>query len=168
MFCLPIRKTRGKCQPYWVNSLVAFVIFSAKRNCGGWAFIPCCVDDFGPTWLPHSRYPWVFWTWTKTCFFSHPLDKALEDTPTKHFKVSSTTGVEIQPFRRGLWNIGKGFRHPSLKLLLPIFSRKGWRKYRQKSFCTSPIDSEAIWQVVFSPVEFVSFRNTYIRGLLAI
>ncbi len=131
--------------------MVAFVIFSAKRNCGGWAFIPCCVDDFVLTWLPHSRYPWVFWTWTKTCFFSHPLGKALEDTLTKHLKVSSTAGVEVQPLGRGLWNTGKGFRHPLLKLLLSIFSREGWRKNRQKSFCNSPIASKAIWQDVFSP-----------------
>ncbi len=131
--------------------MVALIVFSAKRNCGGWAFILCCVDDFGLTWLPHSRYPWIFWAWTKTCFFSHHLDKDLEGTPTKHFKVSSTAGVEVQHFGRGLWNTGKGFLHPSLKLLLSIFSKEGWRKYRQGSFCTFPIDSKAICQVVSSP-----------------
>ncbi len=43
-------------------------------------------------------------------------------------------------FRWGLWNTGISFRLPSLQVLLSMFSRKGWRKFGQKSFPISPID----------------------------
>ncbi len=59
----------------------------------GWVSIPWSDDDFGLTWLPHSRYSRVFWMWMPTCFFSLPLDAALE--------VRAAARGEGQPFRWG-------------------------------------------------------------------
>ncbi len=87
----------------------------------------------------------------RSCFFSLPLDAALEDTPTKYSKVRATAEGEGQHFRWGLWNTGISSRLPSLQLLLSMFSRKGLRKFGQKSFPMSPIDWTLISPFPYSP-----------------
>ncbi len=32
-----------------------------KRDCSGWAFIPCSGNDFGLFWIPNWRYSRAFW-----------------------------------------------------------------------------------------------------------
>ncbi len=54
--------------------------------------------------------------------------------------VGATAEGEGRYFRWGLWNTGISSRLPSLQLLLSMFSRNRWRKFRQKSFSISPID----------------------------
>ncbi len=73
-------------------------------------------------------------------FTSLPLDAALADSATRHFKVRATTEGKGRPFRWGLWNAGISSRFPSLQLLLSIFSGKGWGTLGQKSFPNCPID----------------------------
>ncbi len=48
--------------------------------------------------------------------------------------------------RWGLWNTGMSYQHPSLRLLLSIFSRNCWRKFGQKSFPIAPSD----WTLISS------------------
>ncbi len=104
------------------------------------AFIPCRGDDFGPTWLPHSRYSRVFWMWILIFFSFLPLDTAQEGTPKRYSKVRATAEGEGWPFWWAMWNTGISPRLPSLRLFLSIFSRKGWRKFGQKSFPILPTD----------------------------
>ncbi len=116
-----------------------------------WAFIPCSGDDFGLTWLPPSRYSRTFRILIRTCFSSLPLDAAYEGTPTRHSKGRTTVKGESRQFRWGLWNTGKSSRLLSLQLLLSMFSRNGWRKFKQKSFPISPIDWTLISPFPYSP-----------------
>ncbi len=78
--------------------------------------------------------------------FSLPLIAAIKGTHTKYSKVRTTVGGEGQLFRWGLWNIGISSRLPSLQLLLSMFSRRGLRKFGQKSFSIFPID----WNLISS------------------
>ncbi len=82
---------------------LVFVTLSTKRDCN---------DDFGLTWLPHSKYSQAYWVWIRTCFFFLSLDAALEDTLTRYSKVKVITGGEDRPFRSGSWNATISFRHP--------------------------------------------------------
>ncbi len=67
-------------------------------------------------------------------FFPFPLDTVLEGTPTRYFKVRTTAEGEDRLLRWGLWNIGISSWLPPLQLLLPTFSRRGWRKCGQEFF----------------------------------
>ncbi len=50
-----------------------------------------------------------------------------------------------------LWNTGISSRLPSSQLLLSVFSRKGWRKFGQKSFPISSIDWTPISPFLYPP-----------------
>ncbi len=55
----------------------------------------------------------------------------------------------------GLWNIGISSRLPSLQPLLSKISRRGWRKFGQKSFPIFPID----WNLISPLAGGALFRN---------
>ncbi len=66
----------------------AFVTSPTKRGCSGWAFIPCSCNDFGLTWLPHSRYSWIYLMWIRT-FFLPPARRGLRGHPYKALQGKS-------------------------------------------------------------------------------
>ncbi len=80
--------------------------------------------------------------------FYLPLVMVLEAIPhTRCSKVWATFGGEGPFFRRGLWNIGKRSRLPSVQPLLSKCLWRGWRKFGKKSCHIFLID----WNLI-SPI----------------
>ncbi len=122
------------------------------RTWSGWAFIPWHGDDSGLTWLPPPRYSRVSWMLTRPWFFLLPSRQGLRGHPNKVLKDVSHRRTSGPAFSAGgLWNTELSSRLPSLQLLQPMFSRKGWRKFRQKSFPISPIDWAIPTQILHPP-----------------
>ncbi len=69
--------------------------------------------------------------------------------PYKVLQGKRTAEAEGLPFRWAFWNTGIGIRLKLLQLPLSVFSRKGWRKFGQKSFPISPIDWTLISFIFF-------------------
>ncbi len=71
--------------------------------------------------------------------------------PPRYSKVRATAEGKGWHCRWGLRNTGLGSRLPSLQLLLSMLSRKGWRKFGQKSFPISSIDWTLIIPSLYPP-----------------
>ncbi len=114
----------------WPNILDQLSAVFYETNYSDWDFIPWCGKDFGLAWLPHSRYPRTHCLWIQTCYF--PFYSArLKRAPKQGPQRKSHRQRRESAFKVMLIKYSMNVLLSSSRLLLLIYSRKGWMKFRR-------------------------------------
>ncbi len=79
-----------------------------KRDCSGWAFMPCSGDDFGLTWLPPLKYLRILirtWGQTQGASNHRRRGSAFSVMVGKYWNrlpASVVTAISLSIFKKGL------------------------------------------------------------------